>query len=263
MASDKKRDCIIIVVSIVILLSIFAVNFYFSYQEKPSPETGCIGNPTNKTVILIDHSESVPDQTKIAVIARVKKFIDSNVQTNELVSIYLISSDAVQHLIPAFSYCKPAKGNRLIQNVTKINENNFNSFQKPIDDALQKNIGGSNYTPLAQAIIDISLSEEFRLPDSSVFPKLVIFSDLMENTKYFDLYRSHPSTQSAIKSFIDARGGAKVRPQFMNAQIFLHVIPRQNLPPNVIKIRDGFWNWFFGDNQGDGAALFVDHLPGN
>jgi hypothetical protein len=88
-----------------------------------------------------------------------------------------------------------------------------------------------------------------------------VFSDMLENTKRFSMYRCS-APDAAIAEYRASRVGAKERPTFKNTQVRLNIIPRLDQSRRTLACRDKLWVWFFGDNPGTNAGLDLDHLPG-
>ncbi len=89
----------------------------------------------------------------------------------------------------------------------------------------------------------------------------MIFSDLMEYTDRFSLYRYAGGSQ-AIRTFKESRDAAVARSTFHNVSVELDIIPRGDVFAEVGRCRDTFWTWFFGDDDGPDAKLVPSNLPG-
>lgn len=259
MMTSRNKAIAMIVGSVGILILILVLK----QLNKPAPI--CDPNIKSKTVILLDHSESISVQTGDAIVERTLKFIETNVPAGEFISVYEISKLSKSNLIPSFEGCKPRQeGSQLVENANKV-VRDFANFKLKLKKDLSepiKNSGEPAESPIAQAITDLSLDDKhFR---SSKLTRLIVFSDFMEYTPKFSLYTCSSGKQ-AIKDFRASRGGAVERPTFRNTQVFLNVIPRSIQNRSVLQCRDEFWAWFFGDNQGScssDACLTRDYLPG-
>ena len=228
-----------------------------------SPPPVCDPLVKSKTVILLDYSEDVSTQTKDSVIDRAWKMIDEEVRDGELVSVFSLSQSTKKDFKPLFSACKLRKtGSRATANVLIISHAFDEKFKKPLLAVLSAPIPGSDESPIAQALIDLSLDEiRFRSTDVT---RLAVFSDFIENTPKFSMYKCMNPVE-AVNQFRASRIGAVERPNFKNVDIRMHIIPRSNINRPAMHCRDGFWLWFFGDNQGSckqNACLTPDYLPG-
>lgn len=218
----------------------------------------CVGTPDMNTVVVIDHSEKVSTQTMNEIRARAQAFIRDSAVQNELVSIFTVSDLSKDSLVPRISLCRPARlGNRIFQNVKTIEKQFLEKFQAPLDSALRDAPGNTQESPIAQALIDISVSQYLKGSKNT----LLIFSDMLENTKAFKLYGCE-QPENVISQFSEFRKGAVERPSFKNTRVVLNLIPRLGLAASTLKCRDTLWVWFFGDSEGRGAGLEINYLPG-
>lgn len=222
-------------------------------------EKGCLAIISGKTVFVIDQSDSLSSQTRSEILARVTKIINEKVKVGDLVSVFSITELSKKNLIPMFSYCKQqqtAEGPAQTQRY--VTANYSKKFMQPLFAAINSPIIGSKQSPIAQAMIDLSLSDYLKHPASS---RLVVFSDFMEFTERFSLY-SRVSDKEAIAKFRLSRGASVARPTFSGVDVQLHIIPRAEIDTMTGKSRDMFWKWFFTDNNGSSAGLDLSYLPG-
>jgi hypothetical protein len=177
---------------------------------------------------------------------------------NERVSLFAISDLSKKSLRPLVSLCRPPDdGNRAIENVQLIRKRFLQNFERPIREVLSKTPGDSKESPVAQALTDISLSQYLRGSSNT----LLIFSDMLEHTSKFSLYKCTSATRT-VAMYRESRSGSLERPEFINTHIELNLIPRLDQAKETLKCRDKLWPWFFGNNKGNNAALDVEYLPG-
>lgn len=228
-----------------------------------SPKPVCDPDVKSKTVILIDHSEPVATQTLDAIVERAWALVENETREGELVSVFNLSKMTRKELKTSFSTCKPRKdGSRSTEDVRRIKREFEEKFKKPLRAELAAPIGNSDESPIAQALIDVSL-DDLRFRSSDV-TRLVIFSDFIENSPGFSMYKCQ-NPAGAIEQFRDSRLGAVERPTFRSVDVRMNIIPRRSVSKTSLQCRDRFWPWFFGDNQGSckrQSCLTPDFLPG-
>lgn len=229
-------------------------------NKTPLQDTrGCRANIEGKTVFIVDQSESLSAQTKTEIHARVAKIIDGKVAVGDLVSVFSISDLSKQNLVPMFSYCKPeSTATGPSQSQRHVTANYNKKFAKPLFTAIDSPVIGSTQSPIAQAMVDVSLSDYLKHPTRS---RLVVFSDLFEYTDRFKLYAC-ADAKTSVSMFRLSRGASVARPTFANTDVQLHIVPRPHIAAQVGKCRDAFWVWFFTDNEGPGAGFEHFYLPG-
>ena len=258
MATEKDKQGYLLIAGVVLLVVAF-FGFKMSQDNKTKPRAdNCIGVVTANTVIVLDHSEQITRQTREEIENRAMTYILNTVKPNERVSVFSVSDLSKRTLSPLISRCRPPDdGNRLVEDTRRLRKKFVESFEKPVRDALSVAPAGSNESPIAQAITDISLSQYLRGDTNT----LLVFSDMLENTSKFSL-NSCSSAATVISRFRDSRKGAQERPTFKNTNVTLNLIPSLDQSREVIHCRTKLWNWFFGDNEGSNAGMIVDFLPG-
>ncbi len=258
MLSNKDRQGYWLIAGVIAAV-VVVLGFKVTLDRAPKPNTdNCVGDPVANTVVLLDYSEQVPLQTRDEIVARTMAHVREHVKVNERVSVFTISALSKQELKPVITLCRPPEeGNRMVENVNLIRKKFQDNFEKPLRQTLAVAPGDSPESPIAQALIDISLSQYLRGPTNT----LLVFSDMLENTPRFTLYRC-VSPSSAVTRFKESRLGAQQRPHFQNTAVVLNLVPRLNQSKDTLQCRDVLWPWFFGDNEGTNAKLDVDYLPG-
>lgn len=240
-----------------VLVAVLGVKATLDRAPKAQSDN-CVGQPTANTVILLDYSDLVPLQTRDEIVARAMAHVRNQVAVNERVSVFTISALSKKELQPVVSLCRPPEdGNRMVEDVSRIRRLFVERFEKPLRATLSVAPKESPESPIAQAVTDISLSQYLRGQTNT----LLIFSDMLENTPRFTLYRC-ATPEGVVASYRQAMRGAQERPHFQNTAVSLNLVPRLDQSPQTLACRDKLWPWFFGDNEGTNAKLVVDYLPG-
>lgn len=247
----------LIALVVVALVAVVAVKLAIGTPAKPDSD-GCVGKVVANTVVVLDHSEQLAEQTIREIAARTLAHVTSNVAVNERVTVFNVSDHSRKALVPIFSRCRPAQeGNRAIEDTRGIAKAYTQKFLEPLQAVLKTVPVDAKESPIAQALIDVSLTQYLRGEHNS----LLVFSDMLENTPKFSMYGCSDAAQ-AVARFRESRKGAEERPKFRQTAVWLHMIPRTEVSKATLKCRDGIWAWFFGDNDGAAASLVVDYLPG-
>jgi hypothetical protein len=256
---DKKGLALLVVASLGALALLIAGQIAKSRTSHAGPD-GCVYPVTTNTVIVLDHSEAMTEQTLKELAARALARVTDKAQVNERVTVFDVSEVSKKSLTPAFSRCKPqTEGNRLYEDTRGLERKYKKGFLEPLEAALTARPGNGKESPLAQALIDISLTQYLRGERNT----LLVYSDMLEHTPKFSMY-SYPcrDQSSTVKAFRASRTGAQERPAFKNTSTFLNIVPRTEVVRSAHACRDQLWPWFFGDSTGPGAALHIDFLPG-
>lgn len=244
-------------VSAVAIVGLLAAS---QYMKKEKVDTrGCTQGVLDKSVIVLDTSDEVSAQTQSEMIRRVMNLVEDTVHEGEMVSIFKVSELSKKNLTPTFARCKPRRsGNALNENTRTLARAYKDKFLIPLQKALESPIDGSKQSPIAQSLVDISLSDYLRTNGAA---RLIIFSDFMEYTDKFSLYKCNSGIQ-AVSEFKYSRGASVARPTFRDVDVQLNIIPRPEISSAIGKCRTYFWNWFFGDNKGSHSRFVPSDLPG-
>ena len=257
MSEKDKKGALLIVLVLGALLAVVAMKLVIGTPPKAGPD-GCIGSVAASTVIVLDHSETLPEQTRNEIEARAIAHASEKAQANERVTVFTVSDLSKKSLVPVFSRCKPKReGNRAYEDVRGIEKTFKRDFLDPLRNILKTIPGNAKESPIAQALVDISLTQYLRSERNT----LLVFSDMLEHTSKFSLYTC-VDAKNAIALFRESRKGAQERPKFQQTSVSLHMIPRNDISKSTLKCRDQVWEWFFGDNQGNWARSDIDYLPG-
>lgn len=242
--------------------TVVAVLFGFDYQlknrKKPGAD-GCTSKDSRSTIVLLDYTDSLPKQTRDEIEARAMAWVSDSVRQGERVSVFAARAESIDSLEPSFSRCRPPEdGNALIENARRIRQGFDSAFNRPLRAVLGAPRGASNESPIAQAVIDLSLSKYMRADTLA----LLVFSDLLEHSPpRFSLY-SCTDEKLVVAQFRASRTGMQERPAFKNLRVMLNVIPRAGMSRATIRCRDALWLWFFGDDKGPLARVEPSFLPG-
>ncbi|WP_323810211.1 hypothetical protein [Sphingobium baderi] len=256
--SKKDKQGLMLIAAVVAILGlIVAYNMRLASRPKPDAQS-CIQPVSKKTVFVLDQSDTIPEQTSIEIVRRIREAIAKDVQENELVTIFQVTDASRTSLRPIFTKCKPKQdGNELTENKRFIQKAFQEEFMHPLEDALSHAPPKSSSSPIGEILIDLSLTGFLSGEEN----RLYVFSDLMQNSSNASLYACRNADQ-AISEFRSKRAGAVERPSFHNAAISLNFIPREGIPRSALDCRNGFWNWFFGDTDGPNASVTPNYLPG-
>lgn len=255
MSEKDKQGALLLVGVAAVLLCLLGAKAVFDRKPKADKDN-CLDPVTAETVLLLDETEPFSAQTADEIKARALSWIRDRVGVNERVTVFTVTDLSSGSLQPVFSRCRPPEnGNRLVENVRRLRKVFDDNFMRPLEERLSVRPGNSRTSPIAQAITDISLSHYLRAPRNS----LIVFSDMLENTSSFSMYRC---PADPIRAFREGRRGGVERPKFRNTEIAINVVPRLGQSRETLRCRDHLWPWFFGDSEGTGAGVQFDPLPG-
>lgn len=257
MTQKDKQGMLMIGGGVAAIAALLIATQIFKAEERD--ENGCVSTSTpTSTVVLLDHSEGMSEQTVAEIRDRVVRFVSGETATDERVYVYAVSESSSNALRPMFEMCKlPSEGNQLTENEKSIKLKFERDFMAGLETALASEFEEGSTSPIAQAIADLSLTRAMKADH----PRLLVFSDMIENSAALSMYQCSPS-EDPKAIYRSNNRGALERPTFKNAEVSLNVIPRRGLPEGTLHCRTKFWPWFFGDNAGPEAEVTEEFLPG-
>jgi len=185
--SDRQGWIIIgIVGSIFALISALAV-YAGVTREKYDPSTLCpfeAGYPVVR--ILIDKTDPW-DAQRSARLEKIIRQIKDNLDVSERLAISVLDESGSEVPTPVFDMCNPGRGdqaNPLYKNPRRVHKKFEDQFDLPLEQMLVDILrpGTAPRSPILEAVWNITLSGRM--------DRLVIVSDLMQNTKRLSFYRN-------------------------------------------------------------------------
>lgn len=260
-----------------VIIGIAVISFLAYLIDKESNRvmvdkvTGCPEVSKGALIVLVDRTEDYTEQGISELQSRVLKEID-RLNAYDRVSIFSVSEISKRNLKPLFDRCVPdLDPDPAIENKNQVNNKFKREFLgtmgiKGDDDyregtilyALSKKYNDSDESPVAQVITDMTLdTDRFSSIENK---KFLIFSDMLEHTDRFSIYKGCISQEDVVRRFKDSRVNMNVRPTFNGADIMVNLLPNTDASPDVIRCRAMLWNWFF---SGGGANTVKWHdMPG-
>jgi len=268
MKKETRQGYLIISGVVFVFCGLFATKVFFDQQPKPNPQTNCLGVPDRDIVFLVDATDKFSTQTYDEVKSRIKQYVfdkkingELYLKTNERVSIFVMNKDSNVKLKPLYFACKPKQERNALTQGKDVATTFNSNFLIPINEAIEKAITPQKdeTSPIAHTINDLTLMEVMRGKKK----RLVIYSDMMENTKQFSMFRES-DCQNTIQpqiAYLKTLNGAIDRPDFTDTEIELNLFPVKQTP-EILECRTSFWTWFFGKNPATRMEKFK-FLPGS
>jgi hypothetical protein len=143
------------------------------------------------TVVLLDVTDPLSPEEVVQVAARLKALEEFELDRGELVTLYTIGRYQDTDVRRWFCARYPGRvANPLFQTPRRVAARCDSLFSRPLATALTAAFGPapSNRSPVSAAIQEVAEFEEFgrEIP----FRRLILVSDLMENTGSFSFYRA-------------------------------------------------------------------------
>ena len=203
--------------------------------------------PTSATAVLLDVTDPIAEITKIDLKNEFQRIV-GNVEKHGLVEVYLLT-DVEGKPQRTFHGCNPGTGEDAdpwTSNPRKIQQRWDEAFNKPLKKIEEEMGNGtsSKQSPLMAGIQRIVI-ESFSDSKLDGRPKrIVLASDMLENTAAFSIYKSGPD----IKAFEKSPARDKYRTPLDGAEVRLLFFQRESSAS--MKNLPEFWATWIGSNRG-------------
>lgn len=200
--------------------------------------------PTNIYAVLIDATDSLPEKTASQAIVKIKQALNE-APDNSLVNLYSINSGNESHVLPMFSFCKPQSGDsvdELTSNPELIKKRFNEKFSLPLSEYLTSMISfkASSTSPIIESL-QSTVIESFEGVKHTGDKVIIIFSDMIQNSKMYSFYKVKPDFERYKKlTSLSGRGNVDLSEVMIRAL----VVPKK---PPVGSRADVllFWTEFF------------------
>ena len=176
------------------------------YFQQTNGQFATCRNPNpNKTLLLIDATDDLSDAAKQFVLNNyIQQFENSNgwKERGDTFSIVILSNSPVAQM-NSVTLCAP---NSIQKDNGMINKGQVNNFKTTLERAfvdMTKPGGGSKNTNLVEAVAEVYRSATFKFADPGASRRLIIVSDLFQNSTNINFYQKCksgcPSFQDSLK----------------------------------------------------------------
>lgn len=226
--------------------------YYWTAQRPPIIDklTGCpVEGARSLTVILVDASDELTDLTRREIRTLVLDVAEATPAYGLLDLRYLDPSGG--GAISLFARCSPPSGagmSDVSANPALAKKRWTESFIGPAQEAIIKSLAPatSKTSPIMGAIQQIDVERFSGEKVAGVSKRLVIVSDLIENTQYYSQY----SGDLSFKRYLNSPASRRFATDLAGAEVTVKYIVR-NTPRKIDSgAHIAFWNEWFRSNNG-------------
>lgn len=232
--ATKARKAKFVGIVLIASVSVVLAGLFLYQALNPTPQintaTNCPNSgPVSYTAIIIDTTDSINAVVRIAIENEFSR-IKEKVPKFGALAIYAAGFEG-EISKPEFLLCNPGGVSQmdwLTEGKILVERRWAEGFQRPLDSVLQTMLSGSEAerTPLLEAIQSVSVQSfgPLRSQDKSEIPKkLIIISDMLQNSENLSLYDHIPLAQQFLKS----ETYRKIRSDLRDVEVSIFLIRRQ------------------------------------
>lgn len=195
----------ILLIAMTVCILIGALYLYFQGSNPPNPDSLCPqAGALGQVVVLIDQSTEFDFIQKEAFKTYIKKVAEKEVKEGERLTAFILEEDIKQASIPVFDKCNPGDGST--KNQWTENPEKYAKFYKDkyltewlnIEKRLipQSDLKSS---PIMEMLQLVSI-DGFRKYNITGRKRLIIISDMLQNTPTFSQYRAQVNFEQFKKT---------------------------------------------------------------
>ena len=178
----------------IILIFIGLGYLYLKLQGEELDEKNCpIDGDTGYIGLILDLTDPLNSQQSERLKGELSRLIEG-VNEGTLISVGVVHSDKEQQG-PKLAFCKPPSGenaSELYQNPTILKNKYIERFEEPLNQTIHSMIDAEEqpYSPIIESITSLVASTPgIKQKDSKYPKKLIIVSDLVQNSEVFSFYQ--------------------------------------------------------------------------
>jgi hypothetical protein len=216
----------IAVVAAVVLAAIAIYIIVASSRRGLDDVTLCPTEPVSHTVLLVDVTDRMNVAQRQDFLNQLDRLKNSIPRYGRLTAIK-VDSAADRLLTPVITRCNPGTAldeNEYTGDPKGVQELHDTGFSQPLDSAFLTLIGasGADRSPILESVQSVALTE-FQTQAAARAPRrLILASDLLQNTHYVRFYGALPDAQT----FIDSAAFRTVRTNLAGIDVELWMLQR-------------------------------------
>ncbi len=250
----KQNQSALVKIAVAILIVGVVVTFYLRVQasHKALDEvTLCPAEPTSVTVLLVDVTDPMNTPQRQDFMNQLARLKNSIPRYGELVVSKVDPTDA-NLLLPIITRCNPgtaADVNEATGDPAFVQKQWGEGFDKPLQTSFERltTASGSEKSPILESIQSVALTE-FQKPGREGVPRrLVVASDLLQNTGEISFYRGLPDP----RKFTSSAAFRRARTDLRGVEVELWMLERSDAAFTQPRSLADLWDRVITEQGGD------------
>jgi hypothetical protein len=261
-ARNRQRSYWLIAsMSLLVVVAVIAGTLWWWTHQKPPLDANTLcpsSGPLGHQVLLIDTTDPLNDAQKAAFDLILTRLAEKETPPGYLVSVFVLGDQFKTDAKPLVELCNPgdAQGHsQFTENLKQIQRRYRDRFLQPLfaQTAQMLRTEPAKESPILEMLQMVSLNAIAKR-DVDGPRRLIVLSDLLQNSKPLSMYRDVPSYDDFAKSDY----ARKTRISFEGVEVEVWLL--QNASGEKQKRLSEFWQRYFLDNGAVGFKL--EPLPG-
>ena len=223
-------------------------------QKNLCPADGPVGH----IVLLVDMTDPLSFTQKEAFLLTLRELIEKRTPKGYLLSVFMLGADFKENAAPIEELCNPGTGadrSELTANIKRLRRQYEEKFLKPLSKRTENLVASkpAKFSPIFEMVQLVGI-KAFRKHDIKGERRLMIISDMLQNTPQLNMYNNPPD----FSIFAASDYGRKTQPELQGVEVEIHYLINT---PNVQTKRNlMFWEEYF--NKAGARVVEVRSLGG-
>ena len=253
LSKNKRRKYKTFLGIVILIFSIFglvSIGIFYGYniysKVKINNDTLCpVDGPKSLTAVMLDCSDKM-NVFQSEIIKQRLINIKNQLDKFELIELYVIGDNTNSIIKPSISLCNPGNGediNSAIGNPKMVRTKWEKSFSKKLELTINSILGiePSPISPIIETIRSISVLSFIKDDRNNIRRKLIIISDMVQNTDTLSQYNDNIS----FEDFHNSVDYLTTRSDLSNVDVIIYYLRRPNLINIQGKKHIEFWQKYF------------------
>lgn len=208
-------------------------------KESLCPASG----PTGHYVLLVDKTDPLTFTQKEAFTVTLRELVEKRIPEGYLLSVFVLGEDFKETAKPLIERCNPGSGrdkSEFTENVRQLKKQYQEGFLEPLLKQSDALLGTqpAKFSPIFEMMQLVAING-FRKHDVKGERRLVVMSDMLQNTAQFSMYKG-PVDYAA---FASSPYGQKTQLALRGVEVEIHYL--MNSPQLQTKRNLKFWEDYF------------------
>lgn len=214
-------------------------------------------DPVVQVIILLDPSDSLNVVQK-GVVDRILRYLEDSIPERSEIRLYTVAASGRRDTVPKFRRCVPSHPIDSPGTNYDMMQRDYNDkFRSPLESNLRTLLDGPNDTvsPIVEAI-QVSVVSAFRPRDAAIPRRLVIVSDMMQNSSDLSFY---PPPTPDYEIFTRNPAYSTLRVDLSSVEVTVFLLARRDTGgPGASRQLKQFWEDYLLDQGAVARPRWVD-----
>jgi hypothetical protein len=242
----RLRNVIFGVLGFVFVVAAVLGSGYYVMSRPPDVDKASLcpaSGPKGHYVLLVDKTEPLTFTQKEAFTVMLRELVERRIPEGYLVSVFVLGEDFKETAKPMVELCNPGTGedkSELTDNLRRLKRQYQTRFLEPLlkqtDSLLASQ--SAKYSPIFEMLQFVAING-FRAHDVKGERRLVVMSDMLQNTPQFRMYDGPVD----YPSFAASTYGQKAQLELRGVEVEIHLL--MNAPQLQTRRNMKFWEDYF------------------